>query len=445
LTSLRNTLAADQATVNGEAQALLNLTNEEAALALTHSEGMTYAGLKALIGTAEAPGRLQELEGILNAVPPAAIGLTRQGLLDGFEAARRGYEERGGIIAKLQARSSQVSFKDLYAAVLALQATEGDHCPACDTPLAGQLHVVVNPYIKATDGLAELKELGELQEERETVQAEVATASRALRRQLATLAAFVAAKNEQDTPVGQYLAGLAAEPAEDWWTAIFPARPENDTSATADAVTLDQILAVADRVVAQDAASLLASQERQRNIEERDSLNEFRLSVQAQDLKRQQLVDGVVAARDRIAAFDTANATLITEVAQEALDIAGDAPIKAAYDGHEPLQRVQPERLGPRQARGAPFASDRRTKDRDLPPWQSADPRGRIAHPERRPYSMPGSCDPARQEPEHPKPADRFRRRDQRHRPRPSQWHPGDNLRERPLRPNAAHRHLPQQ
>jgi len=32
-------------------------------------------------------------------------------------------------------------------------------------------------------------------------------------------------------------------------------------------------------VVAQDAASLLASQERQRNIEERDSLNEFRLSV----------------------------------------------------------------------------------------------------------------------------------------------------------------------
>jgi len=112
----------------------------------------------------------------------------------------------------------------LYAAVLALQATEGDHCPACDTPLAGQLHVVVNPYIKATDGLAELKELGELQEERETVQAEVATASRALRRQLATLAAFVAAKNEQDTPVGQYLAGLAAEPAEDWWTAIFPAR-----------------------------------------------------------------------------------------------------------------------------------------------------------------------------------------------------------------------------
>lgn len=332
LTTLRNALATDQATVDGEVQALLNLANEEAALALTHSEGMTYAELKALIGTAEAPGRLQELEGILNAVPPAAIGLTRQGLLDGFEAARKGYEERGGIIAKLQARSSQVSFKDLYAAVLALQTTEGDHCPACDTPLTGELHVAVNPYTKAADGLLQLKELGELQEERNTVQDEVATASRELRRQLATLSAFAAAQGEQETPVGRCLAELAAEPAEDWWTFIYPPRPAQETNAAADAATLDQILAGADRAATQDAASLLARQERQRNINERDRLNEFRLLVQAQDLRRQQLVGAVAEARGRIEAFDAANARLIDEVAQETQDIARDAPIKAAYD-----------------------------------------------------------------------------------------------------------------
>ncbi|ABE47222.1 AAA family ATPase [Polaromonas sp. JS666] len=332
LTARRTALAADQTTVNGEAQALLGLTNEEDALALTHSAGMTYAGLKALIGTAEAPGRLHELEAILNAVPPAAIGLARQGLLDGFEAARKGHEELAGIIAKLDARSSQVSFKDLYTAVLALQATEGDHCPACDTPLAGQPHVAANPYEKATAGLAQLKELGERQDERKTVQDKVATASRELRRQLATLSAFVAAHEEQETPVGRYLAGLAAEPAGDWWAAVYPARPEQGVNAAANAVTLEQILAVADRVAAQDAASLLARQERQRNIAERDGLNAFRLAVQAQDLKWKQLVDGVAAARGRIAAFDAANAALIGEAAREARDIERDAPIKAAYD-----------------------------------------------------------------------------------------------------------------
>ena len=332
LTNRRSTLAADQATVDGEAQALLNLTIEEAALALTHSEGMTYAELKALIGTAEAQGRLQELEGILNAVPPAAIGLMRQGLLDGFEAARNSHEELVGIDAKLEVRSSQISFKDLYTSVLALQATEGDHCPACDTPLAGEAHVAIDPYEKAKAGLTQLEELGELQGQRETVQAEVATASRELRRQLATLTAFVAAQEEQETPVGRYLAGLATEPAEDWWTTIYPARPAQQTIAAADAAMLDQVLAAADRVAAQDAASLLARQERQRNIAERDRLNDFRLLVLAQDLKRQQLVDRVVAARDRIEAFDTANAELIDEVAQEALDIVRDTPIKAAYD-----------------------------------------------------------------------------------------------------------------
>ena len=163
LTARRTALATDQATVNGEAQSLLNLTNEEAALAETHSQAMTYAGLTQLFGAAAVPGRLQELEIILNAIPPANIGLTGQGLINGFEAARSSLARLADIDASLQARSSQVSFKDLYTAVLALQPTEGDHCPACDTPLTGAAHVAVNPYQKATTGLAELKELSELQ------------------------------------------------------------------------------------------------------------------------------------------------------------------------------------------------------------------------------------------------------------------------------------------
>ena len=329
LTGKRNALTADQAMVNGEVKALLDLANEEAALALMHSAGMTYAGLKAHIGIAGAPGRLQQLEGILNAVPPAAIGLSREGLLSAFDVSRQGQEQLTGIAAKLEARSSQVSFKDLYTAVLALQATECDHCPACDTPLADAKY---NPFDKATAGLAHLKELGELQEKRNAAQGKVAAASRELRRQLANLAAFVTPHGAQETPVGRYLAGLAIEPTGDWWTAVYPAQaPQEGVAATA-AVTLEQILLVADRVAVQDAASLLASQERRRNITERDGLIAFQLFVQAQDLKRQQLVYGVTEAKGRIAAFDVDNAALIRDVSQEARDIERDAPIKVAYD-----------------------------------------------------------------------------------------------------------------
>lgn len=332
LTGKRTALATDQATVNGEEQAMLALANDEAVLALTHSDGMTYAGLKALIGSSDAPGRLQELEGILNAVPPAFVGSTRQGLLDGFEAARMGQAALAGVAAKLEARSSQVSFKDLYTAVLALQATEGDHCPACDTPLDGENHVVSNPYEKATAGIKELKELGDLQQSLKELKAKVGAASRALRQQLVTIASFLLSKQEHDAPVGRYLGGLAAEPTSGWWGDIYPERPAIEAQAAAGASMLEQLLAVADRAATQDAASLLALQERERHIAERDRLNAYSLSVQARDLKRQQVADGIVAARARIAAFDTANAGLIAEATQETLDMARDAPIKTAYD-----------------------------------------------------------------------------------------------------------------
>lgn len=328
LNGKRDALANDQATVNGEAQALIDLAAEEAAMAAAHQEGMTYDGLKAFIGTAEAPSRLQELDGILNAVPSAAIGVARAGMLGAFEALRAAQEELAGIVAKLEARSSQVSFKDLYTGVLALQATQGDRCPACDTPLTDAKS---NPYEKATAGLADLRDLGELQEQRDAAQRKVGTASRELRRQLGSLSAFLAAQEEQETPVARFLAGLAAEPTGEWWSAAYPARAPQE-GEEAEAVTLEAILAVADRIAAQDTASALARQERQRHATERATLVALQLTIQAQDLKRKQLVDGVAAARARIAAFDVDNAQLIADVAQEALDIARDAPIKTAYD-----------------------------------------------------------------------------------------------------------------
>ncbi|MGE0113367.1 MAG: AAA family ATPase [Steroidobacteraceae bacterium] len=342
LTGKRNALATDETTVNGEAQALLVLAAEEDTLALTHSMGMTYPGLKALIGSADTPGRLQQLEGILNALPPPVIGVSRDSLQNSFELARQNHEKVTGIAVKLEARSSQVSFKDLYTAVLALQATDGDRCPACDTLLADARS---NPFDKATAGLAQLRELGELQDELKTAQANAATTSRELRQQLATLAAFVASRGEQEASVTRYLTNLVTEPAGDWWAEVYPARTTHEGDAAADAVTLEQLLEVADQVSAQDSASLLARQERNRNIAERDELNRFQLSVQAQDLKRQQLIDGVAAAKGRITAFDLDNAALIQDVVKEASDIERDAPIKAAYDRFLALLRTYRNQL----------------------------------------------------------------------------------------------------
>lgn len=321
----RNALVADRSTVDGAAASLQVLDEEESSLAMEYEANLTYQALKSLIGTADAPARLQELDEILGAVPPNVLGITRQGLLDTFAAAYQCSEELDAVINELYTKSNQVSFKTLYNSVLALQQTFGDRCPACDTPLT---EVVVDPFWKATDGLQKLGELGALQDKHQTIEVKLGQASRALRQMLTSLCEFVIAHQEEKTAIGRWVLELPAEPVGRWWTNIYP-----PMSVVPDGLpSLEDILAIVDRMVAQDDASQRAQRERQPHIEERRRLIEFQLKIQAQDLKRQQRQADIEAARNRIQAFEETNAALIAEADQEALNIARDTPYKAAYD-----------------------------------------------------------------------------------------------------------------
>lgn len=321
----RNALMADRATVDGAAASLQVLDEEESSLALEYAADLTYQALKTLIGSADAPARLEELDEILGSVPPNVLGITRQGLLEAFAAAYQCSEELDAVIKELHTKSNQVSFKTLYNSVLALQQTFGDRCPACDTPLT---EVVVDPFWKATDGLQKLGELGALQDKHQTIEVKLGQASRALRQMLTSLSAFAIAHQEEETAIGRWVLKLPAEPVGRWWTNIYPPMPVVPDGLP----SLEDILAIADRIVAQDNASQRAQRERQPHIEERRRLIEFQLKIQLQDLKRQQRQADIEAAHNRIQAFDETNAGLIAEADQEALNIARDTPYKVTYD-----------------------------------------------------------------------------------------------------------------
>ncbi|MBK3752823.1 AAA family ATPase [Pseudomonas aeruginosa] len=328
LAARRNALAADRTTVESEAESQQVLADEEAALAREYAPDTTYEALKNLIGTAEAPGRLQELDSILEAVPPNVLGITRQGLMEALDKAQRCGEELDAIVASLRAKSDQVSFKALYDSVLALREVVGERCPACDTPLDGQPHVATDPYQKATDGLRQLQELGALQDRQQTAETLLGQASRELRQMFAPIATFLTTQAEEDSATGRWIAQLQGEPVGRWWSVLHPAA----AAPEAGAPSLAKILAVVDRMAAQDDTSRRAQQDRLPHIAERRRLSEFQLRVQAQDLKRQQLTENVEAAKGRIKAFDETNAELIAQAEQEKLDIARDAPFKVAYD-----------------------------------------------------------------------------------------------------------------
>lgn len=337
----RVALAQDQEIVAGEAAFLQALDEEEMALALEYSDNMTYEAVKELISSVDKPARLQELNDILNAVPPPILNVTRQGLQESYGEANTAQDDLDAFTASLQERANQVSFKDLYTAVIDLQPSEGTHCPACDTPLEGPNHVLNNPYDKARAGLEQLNELATIQANQKQAQGRVAQASRALKMQLDTLQQFIITVTEQDTSVGRYLGGLPEAEIECWWKNIEEAATNQDLNLP----TLEEILNVAMRIEVQDNASRLADKERQKNIEERYRLLKYQLLILTQDNKRQEFVRNVIGAKSRIDAFEEENAQLILEAAQEQADIERDTPIKTAYDTFLELLRIYRNQL----------------------------------------------------------------------------------------------------
>ncbi|MCL6412991.1 hypothetical protein EXT69_18860 [Pantoea agglomerans] len=323
LETRRGGLLTDRQLVDGKAEAFRTLINEESALAESFALGTTYADLKALFGSEDAPGRLQQLDTILEAVPPAIVGINGPTLQENYDRAETHKNELNRIAADLKAQSDQVSFKGLYEAVLALREHVGDRCPACDTPLAGENHVANDPYEKATTGLQQLEALALLQENQKAAEIDVNRISRELRLILKKIERFIGA--EPLTPVGAFLAALHDEPAGFWWEDIAPDNAGINPS-------LAQIIEIADQIAAQDTATKASLQGRQQLIEERNRLRDFQLRVQAQDQKRQQLKENIDAAGARITGFDETNASLILEVAQEQQDIVRDTPLKTTYD-----------------------------------------------------------------------------------------------------------------
>lgn len=326
-------LTRDRATSDCEGEKLAQHDAENEAYAVAFRAETTFTRLQEIIGSTEAPGRLAELDGLLNAVPGSLIKVDRVSLAAAFELANSAVEALSTTSRELKRRASQVSFRALYGAVVALEIESADRCPACETPLD---QVKCNPFEKARGGIDDLRELAEIQVRQDRQRDELTTASAELSAALAKLSSFVVAKGEAATVVGQYLQLLSARPeGDDWWKGVYqPEAGQEDGPAS-----LEQFLAVADRISGADQTTRAQLERRVELAAEREDLLVRQRHVDQRKQTRQRIVDDAAAARLSIADFDTANARLIADAEQERLDILRDAPIRAAYDAFLPYLR----------------------------------------------------------------------------------------------------------
>jgi len=321
----RGALNQDHQAIANEAASLAELVKIESAYATSVKPGMTYSDLLVAIGSEASPGRLQQLNALLNQPPAFIYGISSAELLQAFHAADAAQTVLVNVTEELATRTHDVSFQDLYNAVLGLQHVAGDHCPACDTPLAGEHRVVTDPYEKATSGLAGLKVLKEIQGRHLLAIQKRNAASEALRVKLSEFALRVGATIESPNSLARYLAHPGVDPLRDWWRDGY--RTDGTTPSLAQ-----QAVSWAEQLERQDTQSALANAERSKLITERDRLNQARVDVGTHASARQQLAGAVLDAKKRIDDFEGANAGLIAAAAEEAKAILRDRRINTAYD-----------------------------------------------------------------------------------------------------------------
>lgn len=326
LAGRRQALRTDETIRDSEVEALRSLDQAAADYAGEFAEGLTYDGLRGLVGSPEVPGRLQELDTKLRGLMSAITGISRDRLGELFtnadECARMVATSQRG----LDERRSQISFRNLFAAVEFLRAEHPDHCPACLTPIE---QVSSNPFERAHEGLAQLEELAKLEADHERHRRARDEASRELRTGLSNLEEFLVAEGQPEILVNVYLRGLPRNPdTPDWWVLVHS--PEKDqTGATPSLV---QLLEVADRAAARDVATREALQAREADLAEQTRLNNARVWMAEHGPRHSRVVDEATQARARIAQWEGANAELIKQAGEEALANEQDRPIKEAYD-----------------------------------------------------------------------------------------------------------------
>ncbi|MHB8912938.1 MAG: AAA family ATPase, partial [Lysobacter sp.] len=322
LAQRRLQLANSEQTIASYAQKITAIEGLEHALAQRMSPGATYhACVDWLLGTPQQQGRLPYVQAHLDAVPPTVHEVTQarlQGLLAEANRVQGLWQESRGQLA---ARAGEVSYANLYEAVLAL-ADGATSCPACGTGLAA---VAQDPFVKARAGLEQLAQLAALQQREGTLRTQLNEAVRVLWDEMRRVVAAAA----NTCPAELQAAGLPLLP---------PTSAGNWVGAWVDGErrAWNALLRIAEIIERIDAQAREVHAQRGALAQERDTLDQHRLEIERLRTMRATADQELAAARQTVTQFDEANRELIQAAAAEVPLIAHQLRVKAAYDGFLP-------------------------------------------------------------------------------------------------------------
>lgn len=297
---------------------LANLKLEEDALVSQYKEGINFNEMVyELNGNEQFVGKIKILESETQIISPTKSNLSSSNL----SALKR---EMGIAVSALKIEKQElvkiselVSFKQLYVAIIALEQSNPNHCPACYTPID---RTIVNPFFHAKGELIKLQQLSQIQQKIESLENEINVYFLKLSQIIQTCLSFY--------PKDNYLTGYKVFNKEktniEWWDSLESLLP-NGTTPWGNIETQVSFLEAYDFKINQE--------EELREIKKAElaRFREFATRITVLQTRYQTISDAIVRAQTTITNFDIENAQLIIDVEIERGQVEINKSISESY------------------------------------------------------------------------------------------------------------------
>ncbi len=295
--------SAEQIKINNIAE-LETITQEELALAQRYKNNFSFnLMVSEIIGTTDSLGAIHQLEKELQTPVPLKSNLTTSALDILINNIQVNINQLNSQQQELGSYSQQISFKQLYEAVIQIQPSNPESCPACHTPLN---LVTINPYLHSQEELEKLQHLAKIQKRIQDTQQTIGQQLFSLSQIVNTCLHFLSTNNQ----LVAYQIPNGIQPTLSWWNSLL--------QYLADGYTPYQhIVAQVKHLENTDLLSSQAQATRNSTLEELNRLREFERQITILQTRRNTALKEISKAELLITNFNTQNAQLINEVTLE--------------------------------------------------------------------------------------------------------------------------------
>lgn len=297
---------------------LIDINNNEQALASEYREGIDFNQLLLEVqGNNENIGLISKIEYEIQqplAIKSSLSLVTLDEL--GINIVNH-INEYSTLYQELVDASQQVSFKNLYDAVIQVQKNSPSICPACKTPLQ---QVVLNPFIHSTEELQKLQYLADQQ-------TKIQLLERNIKQELLSLAQIISTCCSRFSPnsLTQYQVSPSIQENLEWWNGLQ--KPMSDGFSAWQHLH-SQVKQLEDSDKRIDQAAQLRSEKQAKLNYLRNLSRDITLLITRRQIANKSLLN----AQQIINNFDTENAQLIIDVQAESPKIQKNHSISEAYN-----------------------------------------------------------------------------------------------------------------